>query len=241
MRVLVQSSGRGVNSVSLSKVIGYKALIAFADTGGEMPETYEYIDYYNKIHPIKIIKTPVNGTKENLGKPFYSLEEYCLAHKTPPMKKFRWCTDRFKTHRLEEYYKTLGDGEIRVFIGYAYDERHRIKVYERGRFIYEYPLVDQGITREKCIEIIKEAGLRIPPKSGCFFCPFQRKASWIRLMRNHPDLYDRAVIMDKLTPRVRLCYGGLSRLRGRIVKGMEQTSLVEEDEGWECNFCMVVK
>ena len=53
-----------------------------------------------------------------------------------------------------------------------------------------YPLVDLKLKEADCIEIIKKAGLPIPVKSGCFYCPFQSKAKWVDLYKKHPDLWE---------------------------------------------------
>ncbi|MBV5330383.1 MAG: hypothetical protein JZU65_22585, partial [Chlorobium sp.] len=53
-------------------------------------------------------------------------------------------------------------------------------------------LIEHGIDREGCVKLISDAGLIVPPKSGCWFCPFQRKGQWTRLRREHPELYCKA-------------------------------------------------
>jgi hypothetical protein len=42
------------------------------------------------------------------------------------------------------------------------------------KFDYMHPLMDWGWTREICKEMIREAGLPVPPKSSCVFCPNQK-------------------------------------------------------------------
>jgi len=46
---------------------------------------------------------------------------------------------------------------------------------------YRYPLIDWGWNRERCKEEIAKAGLPVPPKSSCFFCPAM-KPSEVRVL-----------------------------------------------------------
>src|SRR5215468_4909221 len=42
-------------------------------------------------------------------------------------------------------------------------------------FVYWYPLMEWGWDREHCKRVIADAGLPIPVKSACFFCPASKK------------------------------------------------------------------
>tara|TARA_R110000824_G_scaffold400884_1_gene609740 strand:+ start:447 stop:2435 length:1989 start_codon:yes stop_codon:yes gene_type:complete len=61
---------------------------------------------------------------------------------------------------------------------------------------YEFPLIEWGWDRAKCIEVIEAAGLRAPMKSACFFCPMSKKHEIRWLAINHPDLFQRALAME---------------------------------------------
>jgi hypothetical protein len=71
---------------------------------------------------------------------------------------------------------------------------------EDSKYKYEtclYPLVERKVTRDDCLKIIENAGYKIPIKSGCFFCPFNNKKVWISLKLEHPDLFQKALDMEK--------------------------------------------
>ena len=42
------------------------------------------------------------------------------------------------------------------------------------RYEWQYPLMEWGWNLERCKQAIADAGMPIPPKSACFFCPNQR-------------------------------------------------------------------
>lgn len=66
------------------------------------------------------------------------------------------------------------------------------------RYQYWYPLRDWGWDREECQRQIKAAGLPLPMKSSCFFCPAMKAWEVEELVRLHPDLAMRSVQMEEL-------------------------------------------
>jgi hypothetical protein len=51
--------------------------------------------------------------------------------------------------------------------------------------------------RDECIESIKNAGLPLPGKSACFFCPSSKPREILQLNKTHPDLIKRALAMEE--------------------------------------------
>ena len=186
------SFGAGVNSTALMLLLldeGIEFETVFVDTGAERPETYEYVDYLIKNgFDITIIKPNVEGCN--------SLYEYCLKYKMTPSKRVRWCTQKFKTKPFYDYIKK----PCVVYIGIDYSEIRRLKNQKNKKDIeIKYPLVERKIDRNGCIKIIKEHGLKIPERSGCWLCPFQTKTELINLRINHPDLFKKFVELEKLS------------------------------------------
>ncbi len=60
-----------------------------------------------------------------------------------------------------------------------------------------YPLRDWGLSREDCGRIIVAAGLPLPPKSACFFCPSMKQAEIEQLEAEEPELYELACEMER--------------------------------------------
>jgi hypothetical protein len=65
-----------------------------------------------------------------------------------------------------------------------------------ARYNVVYPLREYGFNRPRCREIIVEAGLPVPPKSACFFCPAMRQIEILRLAATDPDMYQLAMAME---------------------------------------------
>lgn len=227
----------------------------FADTGGENPETYTYIEKYHKPfceeHGIKFttvkgqVQTQVFGSDEYIMAK--TLEEQCLTARITPSMQFRFCTDRWKIVPIRKYVKEKQAERAVALMGISYDEIQRMHDPHHKDYTVEYPLVDRRITREMCKKIILDHGWPLPPKSGCFFCPFSRREQLRLLYFNHRDLFLRAQHIEENGQRWPEFYLGNKPLRDIAAKlksaeGTKQTKLdAGEDDDGPCDSgsCMV--
>lgn len=114
----------------------------------------------------------------------------------------RSCTADFKIRVVARELKVRGataDDPATVAIGISVDEIDRASpgVDPRNPDQHRvYPLLDLGLHRTDCRQIIADAGLPIPPKSACYFCPFHDTEAWRRLKRDTPDLFDKACTLE---------------------------------------------
>jgi hypothetical protein len=112
----------------------------------------------------------------------------------------RSCTADFKIRVLGRWLRQHGaasDQPAVVAVGISRDEFHR--AHNRREQPHErvvYPLLDLGLDRAACQQIIRTAGLPVPGKSACWFCPFRRPSSWAELRRDDPALFDRACHLE---------------------------------------------
>jgi hypothetical protein len=229
------SYGGGVNSTAMMVFLVENKYpidaVVFSDTGGEMPETYEYLKHaktYLKKHNIPFVDV-MNFRKQ-------SLYDKSLRRKVIPSTMWRWCTRDFKVLPIYRYYKTL-NSHVCQYVGIAYDEVHRMKDPTEDFVTNVYPLVDFGIDREQCIKIIKDAKLPIPIKSGCYFCPFKGMESWNDLYNKHPELYKKARKLEensKHFPEQKLTPLTLGVLEKHLKKGKLPMIEVENPCGSEC-------
>ena len=56
--------------------------------------------------------------------------------------------------------------------------------------------MEWGWHREYCVRTIQDAGLPLPGKSSCFFCPSMKKREIRALYHQYPDLLERALAME---------------------------------------------
>lgn len=112
----------------------------------------------------------------------------------------RSCTQDFKIRVISKWLIENGatpDDPAIVNIGISTDEieragRGRDEPHERRA----YPLLDLGLSRADCLEVIRKAGLPKVGKSSCFFCPYHNKATWSEMKRDEPELFERAQLLE---------------------------------------------
>jgi hypothetical protein len=68
---------------------------------------------------------------------------------------------------------------------------------DRDYFAYWYPLFEWGFDRRRCVEVIEQAGLPVPLKSACFYCPASKRQEVLWLRDHHPDLLARALEIER--------------------------------------------
>jgi hypothetical protein len=116
----------------------------------------------------------------------------------------RSCTADFKIRTIGRWLKAHGASETTpatVGIGISLDEIHRVN--NRRAMPYErpvYPLLDHDppLRRFDCQRIIATAGLPVPGKSACWFCPLKRPSAFATMRRDRPDLFARACALESL-------------------------------------------
>lgn len=123
----------------------------------------------------------------------------------------RSCTAEFKIEVIRKWLKANGASVERpahVAIGFSADEVHRV-ARRRDNDVErpEYPLIDLGLSRDDCAAIVADAGLPVPDRSACWFCPFHRAGYWADLRRDEPELFDRAARLERLINRRRRAAG----------------------------------
>lgn len=112
----------------------------------------------------------------------------------------RSCTVDFKIKVIAKWLKKHGANKTdpaKVCIGFSTDEAHRASNRHPNDYeVPEYPLLDLRLNRQDCKNIIAEAGLPVPPKSSCFFCPFHRPVMWEKMRRDEPELFQKSVELE---------------------------------------------
>jgi hypothetical protein len=219
LRVL--SLGAGVQSSTLALMI-HKGEIPmvdcaiFADTQAEPPKVYEWLEFIKKTvsYPVHIVTwrnleqdvlDASQGKYQAFTIPFYTknketeqkgmLMRQCTAdYKIKPVtKKVRELLGYKKGERVD-----LKEVKVEMLLGISTDELRRMRM-NRLRYIdNQYPLInDFGMSRQDCIMWMKDNGYPMPTKSACYFCPFHSQSTWKEIKENDPELFEKAVQMDR--------------------------------------------
>lgn len=204
----VVSYGGGVQSTALLVLAAQRRIphrtFLFANVGedSEHPDSLRYVREiaapYAEAHDIELVELHKvrKGETDTLrqaisrGRRVIPFRRYKDG---PPMS--RACTSEWKVGVVAKELKRRGATKASpalVALGISVDEIQRAQdgVDPRNPTQRrEYPLLGLGMHRRDCAAAISDAGLPVPPKSSCFFCPFHDAEAWRTLKRNRPDLF----------------------------------------------------
>jgi 3'-phosphoadenosine 5'-phosphosulfate sulfotransferase (PAPS reductase)/FAD synthetase len=164
----------------------------FCDTKKELPETYEYLDKVEAFLGKKIVRLCDDRGFDH----WLTLKGGFL-----PSSRMRWCTQQLKIKPFEKY---VGTDPVVLYVGIRGDENRTAYVSSKPNIKAVYPFVEDKITVTDVYRILEECGLGLPSyyswrtRSGCYFCFFQRRAEWVGLLENHPDLFEKAKEYEKI-------------------------------------------
>ena len=209
--MIIVSFGGGTNSTAMLVGLHERGIrpdfITFADTGGERPHTYRHINDVQK-WLVKIgFPKVVTVKKVDKNGDVMTLEQDCLqGEKLPALAYgFKQCSQKFKIQPQDKYYNNLpatkaewkAGRKIAKYIGFDANESRRAKDYDDTKYNLEYPLIEWGWDRAKCVEAIERAGLPQPGKSSCFYCPASTNTEIRETNALYPELMKRAIAMEK--------------------------------------------
>ncbi len=135
-----------------------------------------------------------------------TLRDLIIARRRVPSinPQSRWCTSDSKLIPINKGYIRVEQEKGKyikpctAYIGLSYEELTRMYKPHLVEYTVEYPLIDRKMTRKDCIRYVTDHGYESPPKSGCYFCPFQSEKQWGILYHKHPDLYWDAVSLEEM-------------------------------------------
>ena len=185
--------------------------IVFADTQGELPETYAYVDYLRTVVepagiPLHVV-TGGNLEQSMLG------QAHTPGNPTPPahmrhedgtkgrINGYK-CSYDFKRRIVERKVKELCGApgawkrtQVEQWVGFSLDEVSRMKPHPW--MTNRWPLIELRMRREDTIRWFGANGHPAPPRSACWFCPNSGNERWQALKASHPDLWERACRLDE--------------------------------------------
>lgn len=219
----VLSLGAGVQS-SVLALMAAEGLITpmpiaaiFADTHAEPKPVYDWLQWLETVLPFPVIKASYGDLGEDSLRVrrskksglLYSANTVPVFALKPDGKKGmfqRRCTGDYKVNVVQrEIKKLLGLRRVKKssgilceqWIGISVDEAHRMKDPRVPWIRNRWPLVDLGMSRQDCLNWMKDRGYPQPPRSACVFCPYHSDSEWHRLKTQDPDGFQDAVKFEQ--------------------------------------------
>src|SRR5438552_4175527 len=204
---VVVAYGMGVDSTAM--LIGMHArgerpdAILFADTGDEKPETYAYLPviqaWLRRVGFPEVIVVRVGTVKGKFGN-YDSLYTNCIVNATLPSLAFGYkkCSLKWKVAPQNAWVASWAPAraawvagvKVVKLIGYdagPKDSKRCVDFVEDAEYRYRYPLREWGWDRAECERQIAAAGLPVPMKSACYYCPATQPHELVWLDENHPE------------------------------------------------------
>ena len=210
------SSGGGTQSTAIAVLIVQgklpkPAMVCIADTGREMPTTWQYFKAITapaleKIGVPTHIVTAKEWARERVRGIFTAghLQIPAFSNMSGEASKLSaFCSSHWKQETIDRWLSQthgLTRSKYRKWIGFSMDETNRVlrmqggKEYKAG--LIRFPLVDDVPTkRHEAIRIVENAGWPPPPRSRCWMCPNQSDYEWAEVKNEYPELWNEAVNM----------------------------------------------
>lgn len=215
MTLRVFSFGGGVQSTAVLVLaaqgrVTYDAYI-FSNVGedSENPDTLAYFRVFAQPFALRFGLPLIEIRKQWRDGRAHTLLQALRAEKRGVMIPARMtngapgnrnCTKTFKIDVIAKWQREHGattESPAITGLGISTDEIRRARTdsgiaYQK----LEYPLLSLRLSRDDCKRIITEAGLPLPPKSSCWFCPFKTYREWASMKRDKPALFRQAVALE---------------------------------------------
>jgi hypothetical protein len=197
----------------------------FSDTGAELPETLEYLQYLltwkEENNGIDILvmneKSIIEDIKSNKNR-FTSMPLFTLNEKGEIGMLRRQCTSEYKIAEVNKGIRVFLGLEprkrfpkVEVYLGISFDEFERIANPPNKWRTNVYPFIgykttkgnsnrieSEILTRHQILKKLETMGILEPTKSACYICPFRTDYSWSLMKKNDPTTFAKAVEVDNI-------------------------------------------
>lgn len=154
--------------------------IVFSDTGAEHRWTYEHIAQIDGVTTVQKDGESIADWCERLG----------IVPLMPGASHI--CSLKFKGEVMAKWAREQGITAPTWIIGIEADEGARVKRFQKApddAATYLYPLVELGLTRDRCELLLIALGWAVPNKSSCTFCPFKSEEELRDMFENDPEAW----------------------------------------------------
>lgn len=215
----IWSCGGGTQSCAIGALIVQGKLpkpylSVIADTGLEMPTTWQYLD--SVLNPalakvgVEIIRVKKDEWSTKWGRDIFATSGHLMIpaytnQSGQASKLSAFCSGAWKQEVIDRWLSTvhkLSRSKYVKWIGFSRDEKTRILRMQNGEEwkagLIRFPLHDDvPLRRHEAIKIVEDIGWPKPPRSRCWMCPNQSDLEWNEIKTDYPLLFDKAIQFDE--------------------------------------------
>jgi 3'-phosphoadenosine 5'-phosphosulfate sulfotransferase (PAPS reductase)/FAD synthetase len=197
-------------------------------TKDELPEMKQHLARLETIlGPFKIIG--------DIG-----LIELIKEQKMIPNFRARFCTRILKIEPFIAYMEKAPNKSL-LYVGLRYDEPGRLGL-QKNNIKVKYPLKDWVWNIDLVNWYLKRKNIKIPNRTDCGCCFFQRLPEWKNLLLKYPDRFEKYIQLEKeigytfRTPNKDAWPTSLSELKKEILSGRKMRK-TKARLNKKCKFC----
>jgi len=157
------------------------------ETGDELPEMRAHWERLEFLLDMKIKR--VTHTVDLIA--------LCEQMEMLPNFRQRWCTRILKIEPTIDYMESLPPGSI-LYVGLRADEEMRTGIFGEDMQI-RFPLRELGWGLSDVIGYLARMGIKIPDRTDCALCPYQKLNEWHTLWQRYPERFQAGVELERLT------------------------------------------
>ena len=169
------------------------ARIIYQETGSAHPDNVRFILDCEKWYWKKI---------ETIRSPFYA-DHFDVIRRTRFINgpKGARCTTEIK-RKCRKYFEAGNPGITNQIFGFTVDERDRAEKPEMAGF--EFPLIENGITKNQCYQELHKAGIELPMmyqlgfnNNNCICCPKGGMGYFNHCRKIFPELFAKMALLER--------------------------------------------
>ena len=206
------SLGAGVQSSTMALMAAHGEIMPmpdcaiFADTQWEPPAVYNWLCWLTQQLPFPVYRVTSGNLRQDTltrsnsrGKRFAAVPWFMRLPNGKQAMGKRQCTYDYKLRPIQRKIVELLGGYPKsgcyLWIGISTDEAARMKPSRVKYIENRWPLIEQSISRNDCLQWMVRHDYPAPPRSSCLGCPFHNAAEW-RAIKADPELWKDVVEVD---------------------------------------------
>jgi 3'-phosphoadenosine 5'-phosphosulfate sulfotransferase (PAPS reductase)/FAD synthetase len=227
-------------AIRLRELSNQQYIYICTPTGDELPEMF---DHWLRIE--KLLNQPLIRLQDPENPTIYDLIDH---FKMLPNFRARWCTRILKIELAQRFYELVKPAVI--YVGLRADEMNR-----KGNKLFDenikqiYPMQDWGWGIQEVHSYLDKKKIKIPMRTDCAMCFYQRIGEWWNLWKFHPDRLQRIIDIETKLNHTLLSPGKwtnwpnkLEDLKkefesGRIPKGANSNHQLFDNNTGKCRVC----
>jgi len=175
-------------------------ILLFHDTKEEHPDTYRFIKEMSQVLNHSITEQSDGRSVTQL---FY--DEDCLAN-----NRMAFCSKILKAQQRDKFFKMLKKSGVETIVnhlGFSSQEWQRIQKAtmraEQDGYKVRFPVAEEKVTKQRCADWCNSLGVKPSEMykwsqhANCIGCVRGGKAYWLEVSRQHPEIFNQRVELEK--------------------------------------------